>query len=87
VACLCPNIRTEQTRKTGASIGHCAGISEWVKNLAGGSIPILYGGSVNQQNCIGLASQSHIDGLFIGGATWDVKGYIGIINSVMEAEK
>lgn len=60
-------------------------IAELVKAITGGVVPILYGGSVNAQNCMALASQSHIDGLFIGRAAWDVKGYIEIINSVMEA--
>ncbi|MDE2384097.1 MAG: triose-phosphate isomerase [Alphaproteobacteria bacterium] len=62
-------------------------IAALVKNLTGGSLPILYGGSVNPQNCVALAGQSHIDGLFIGRSAWDVQGYIGIINSVMESLK
>ena len=62
-------------------------IAELVESLTGGGLPILYGGSVNPQNCVALASQSHIDGLFIGRSAWDVKGYIGIINAVMETLK
>jgi L-erythrulose 1-phosphate isomerase len=62
-------------------------IAQLVTQLTGGTVPILYGGSVNPQNCASLATQSHIDGLFIGRAAWDVMGYIGIINSVLEAVK
>lgn len=57
-------------------------IAALVKSLTGGSLPILYGGSVNLQNCVALASQSHIDGLFIGRSAWDAAGYIGIIEDV-----
>ncbi|MDP8997547.1 MAG: triose-phosphate isomerase [Pseudomonadota bacterium] len=60
-------------------------IAAVVTDLTGSTLPILYGGSVNPQNCVALASQSHIDGLFIGRWGWDVEGYIGIIKSVMEA--
>ena len=62
-------------------------IAALVNSLMGGKLPILYGGSVNSQNCVALANQSHIDGLFIGRAAWDVKGYMGIIHSVMESLK
>ncbi len=58
-------------------------ISELVGSLIGMPLPILYGGSVNQQNCEALASQSHIDGLFIGRAAWDVRGYLGIVERVV----
>ena len=35
-------------------------IAALVKSLTGGSLPILYGGSVNRGNCVELATQSHI---------------------------
>jgi triosephosphate isomerase len=57
-------------------------IAALVKALTGSALPILYGGSVNPQNCVALASQSHIDGLFIGRSAWDAAGYIGIIEDV-----
>ena len=50
--------------------------------LAGEPLPILYGGSVNPQNCCDLASKSDIDGLFIGRSAWDPAGFIGIIDAV-----
>jgi L-erythrulose 1-phosphate isomerase len=51
----------------------------------GTKLPVLYGGSVNPQNCRDLASQSHIDGLFIGRSAWNAAGFIGIIEAVTSA--
>jgi triosephosphate isomerase len=61
------------------------GIATLLKSLTGRKLPILYGGSVNQENCVALAQQSHIDGLFIGRSAWVAKSYISIIKSVTEA--
>ena len=58
-------------------------ISKLVVDLIGVKLPIIYGGSVNQQNCVALAKQPYIDGLFIGRAAWDVQGYIKIIEAVL----
>jgi L-erythrulose 1-phosphate isomerase len=60
-------------------------IAALVKAITGGTLPILYGGSVNPSNCVALATQSHIDGLFIGRSAWDAKGYIGIMQAVTYA--
>jgi triosephosphate isomerase len=49
----------------------------------GKPLPVLYGGSVNQQNCCALARESHIDGLFIGRAAWNAAGFIGIVEAVI----
>lgn len=51
---------------------------------SGDAIPVLYGGSVNQQNAISLVSRNNIDGLFIGRAAWKVEGFIAIISMVEE---
>ena len=59
-----------------------ARIKEVTADAAGAALPVLYGGSVNPQNCVGLAGRRHIDGLFIGRAAWDAVGYIGIIEAV-----
>jgi L-erythrulose 1-phosphate isomerase len=56
-----------------------------VRKLTGDRLPILYGGSVNPGNCVALAKQSHIDGLFVGRSAWDVQGYVGIMKSVTES--
>jgi L-erythrulose 1-phosphate isomerase len=60
-------------------------INKVVTDITGTSLPILYGGSVNPQNCVQLAMRSHIDGLFIGRSAWDAAGYIGIVKSVIES--
>jgi L-erythrulose 1-phosphate isomerase len=60
-------------------------IAGLVQALVGQRLPILYGGSVNAENCVALAQQSHIDGLFIGRAAWDVGGYTGILEAVTAA--
>ena len=60
-------------------------IATLVKTLTGGTLPILYGGSVNPGNCVELATQSHIDGLFIGRSAWDATGFIGIVEAVTAA--
>jgi L-erythrulose 1-phosphate isomerase len=59
-----------------------ARINELVKSITGHNLPILYGGSVNPGNCVALANQPYIDGLFIGRSAWDAKGYIGIVEAV-----
>ncbi len=46
------------------------------------NIPVLYGGSVNQNNALELIKQPNIDGLFIGRAAWKVEGFIAIIKLV-----
>ncbi|MGL4527375.1 MAG: triose-phosphate isomerase, partial [Aestuariivirga sp.] len=53
--------------------------------VCGRALPVLYGGSVNPQNCCELARQSDIDGLFIGRSAWNAEGYIGIIEAVTAA--
>jgi len=45
----------------------------------GRAVPVLYGGSVNSQNCEELITMPHIDGLFIGRSAWDVAGYLDIL--------
>jgi L-erythrulose 1-phosphate isomerase len=50
--------------------------------IVGSPLAILYGGSVNPQNCCDLAAKSHIDGLFIGRSAWNAAGYVGIVEAV-----
>lgn len=49
----------------------------------GGDIPILYGGSVNNQNAPQLIQMPHIDGLFIGRSAWDAENFAQIIQTVL----
>jgi L-erythrulose 1-phosphate isomerase len=50
--------------------------------IVGQALPVLYGGSVNPQNCRDLAARPHIDGLFIGRSAWAAAGYIRIVEAV-----
>jgi len=49
---------------------------------AGEAVPLLYGGSVNQDNAAELASQEHVDGLFVGRAAWTADGYLSLARLV-----
>ena len=60
-------------------------IANLVKSITGGSIPLLYGGSVNKDNCIALASHPAIDGLFIGRSAWAVMDYLDIVGKVLSS--
>ena len=53
--------------------------------VCGAELPIIYGGSVNRQNCSELVVQPHIDGLFVGRAAWDARDFIDILDRVAGA--
>jgi triosephosphate isomerase (TIM) len=46
---------------------------------AGEQTPILYGGSVKPDNADELAKKKNIDGFLIGGASLEVKSFLGIL--------
>jgi len=46
---------------------------------APGRVPILYGGSVNIGNSLGLLAQPEIDGVLVGGASLDPDGWAEIV--------
>jgi triosephosphate isomerase len=48
-------------------------------------VDVIYGGSVNPENCCALASRAHIDGLFIGRSAWEAPGYVDIVEKVTAA--
>lgn len=54
-------------------------IKATARGVLGRSVPCLYGGSVNAENCQALVACAHVDGLFIGRAAWDVDGYLDIL--------
>lgn len=56
-----------------------AEIAAVAKDVLGHSVPCLYGGSVNADNCRELVQRSHIDGLFIGRSAWHAAGYLDIL--------
>ena len=55
--------------------------------ILGKPLPVLYGGSVNPNNCVELAAQKHIDGLFIGRSAWDVQSYLSIVKLVLDSQE
>ncbi len=62
-----------------------AAIAETARGVLGRSLPVLYGGSVNPENCEELIACKHIDGLFIGRSAWAVEGYLDILARVSRA--
>lgn len=50
-----------------------------------GEIPVLYGGSVNQDNAEQLIVQPSIDGLFTGRAAWQADAFDRLIRRAMAA--
>ena len=51
------------------------------------AVPILYGGSVNADNCADLFAQKGVDGLFIGRAAWTAEGYLDILRRCAAVRK
>jgi triosephosphate isomerase len=42
-------------------------------------VPLLYGGSVNQQNFSSYAEKKDVNGLFIGRAAWDARSFLQFV--------
>ena len=53
-----------------------------IKNLLGSKQIVLYGGSVNQDNVVEFIEKSGFQGVLVGGASLEIKGFIQIINRV-----
>lgn len=49
----------------------------------GEDIPVLYGGSVNNENCVPLIKQQYIDGLFTGRSAWDADNFNKIVRMTL----
>ena len=61
-------------------------IKKLLRDLYGGtaaSVPVLYGGSVNNNNAVELIQMAHVDGLFIGRSAWDADNFNRIIRDVL----
>lgn len=69
---------------------HC-GIRRCLAELLGEErarrIPILYGGSVNNENAEELILAENVDGLFIGRSAWDAENFNRIIRGVLNVRK
>lgn len=46
---------------------------------APGHVPVLYGGSVNAGNALGLVAEEQIDGVLVGGASLEAEGWAEIV--------
>jgi triosephosphate isomerase len=44
-----------------------------------GRVPVLYGGSVNVGNVLGLVAEAEVDGVLVGGASLDAEGWAEIV--------
>ncbi len=55
------------------------------QEAVGRELEVLYGGSVNPGNAVGLARRPHVDGLFIGRSAWTAEGYLGIVRDVTDS--
>ena len=54
-------------------------MGEVLKILDTNSVPILYGGSVLQDNAKSLSELKEVDGLLVGGASINPKEFINIV--------
>jgi len=61
--------------------GHIRGLLEEIFGPDASSVPVLYGGTVDVNNCSELLTAGGIDGLFIGRAAWNVDGFARLIAS------
>lgn len=48
-----------------------------------GSVPLLFGGSVNPENADGYAAQPDVDGLFVGRAAWTAPTFNALVRQVL----
>jgi triosephosphate isomerase len=64
-----------------------AAIKRAIIDLLGVEPPVLYGGSVNQQNAKALAVVPEVDGLFVGRSAWTAEGLLKIAEIAVEARK
>jgi triosephosphate isomerase len=54
-------------------------LRQWFGTEAADHCHVIYGGSVKVENIKDLASQPHVDGALVGGASLDVRGFFEIV--------
>ena len=61
------------------------GIRGWLKDRGVTAAPyvILYGGSVNQKNAAELLAESELDGVLVGGASLDPRGWAQLVRTTV----
>jgi triosephosphate isomerase len=65
---------------------HIRGTLAELFTASAASIPLLYGGTVNELNAVNLLVEGGVDGLFIGRAAWQADGFAGIIRACVNAK-
>jgi len=60
-------------------------LSELYGDAAASAIPVLYGGSVNNDNAVGYIACEDVDGLFVGRSAWDAKNFDRLIRRTLAA--
>jgi triosephosphate isomerase len=61
--------------------GHIRRQLKEIFGASASSVPVLYGGTVELNNCSELLTAGGVDGLFIGRAAWNVEGFARLISS------
>lgn len=74
-------VTPQYAEKSHETIRNC--LAELYGQDKANNIPIIYGGSVNEENALSLIEQRQIDGLGIGRSAWDAEGFNRIIREVM----
>lgn len=61
-------------------------IQAQIKKLLGKKVPILYGGSVNEENVETLVALEEVDGVLVGGASLDPESFALIVQKIYDAQ-
>jgi triosephosphate isomerase (TIM) len=56
-------------------------VHQWIKEQVGQNIPLLYGGSVNAENCAQILQIKGVDGVLVGGASLKLQEFQGMLHS------
>ena len=60
---------------------------QWFGEALAAQVPLIYGGSVNQQNTLPFMSQPNVDGVFMGRVGWKAETLLEVINMVVGHEQ
>jgi triosephosphate isomerase len=60
-------------------------LAETLNDESARTIPVIYGGTINQSNASELLRRSSADGLFVGRAAWEIEGIAQLIDICIEA--
>lgn len=63
------------------TLEHILETKKWV-HIAFGSVPYLYGGSVNVSTDTSILTSPEIDGFLVGGASLDAQGFLSLLSRI-----